>query len=265
MADKRMFSKSIIDSDAFLDMPLSSQALYFHLSMRADDEGFVNNPKKIQRVIGASDDDLKLLAVKSFIIPFESGVVVIKHWKIHNYIRADRLKPTNYEDERSQLTVKKNGSYTLCQSDVGQLSDKCQSDDGIDKNSIDKNSIGKDSIDICQQVVDMYHEECPSLPKVRSLSDTRKKHINARLKEHSMDELRLAFQKAEASDWCTGRSGDWKCNLEWMMKSENNLLKILEGNYDNRNSIKEKTISDMRKITEGMTAEEYAEMEKEFR
>lgn len=123
----------------------------------------------------------------------------------------------------------------------------------------------KKEVDESQQVVDMYHEECPSLPKVRSLSDTRKKHILARLKEHSMDELRLAFQKAEASDWCTGRSGGWKCNLEWMMKSENNLLKILEGNYDNRNSIKEKTISDMRKITEGMTAEEYAEMEKEFR
>lgn len=168
MADKRMFSITIIDSDAFLDMPLSTQALYFHLSMRADDEGFVNNPKKIQRVIGASDDDLKLLIAKSFLIPFESGVVVIKHWKIHNYIRADRLKPTNYEDERSQLTVKKNGSYTLSQSDVGQLADTCQSDVGIDKNSIEKNSIDKEKINKRESrkqippTVEMVREYCRS-------------------------------------------------------------------------------------------------------
>ena len=88
MAERRMFAKTIIDSDAFLDMPLSSQALYFHLNMRADDDGFVNSPKKIQRLIGCTDDDFKLLIAKSFIIPFESGVVVIKHWRINNYIRS---------------------------------------------------------------------------------------------------------------------------------------------------------------------------------
>ena len=97
MAERRMFAKTIIDSDAFLDMPLSAQALYFHLSMRADDDGFINNPKKIQRVIGGSDDDLKLLIAKRFLLPFESGVVVIKHWKIHNFIRTDRYKPTVYQ------------------------------------------------------------------------------------------------------------------------------------------------------------------------
>ena len=113
MADRRMFAKTIIDSDSFLDMPLSAQSLYFHLSMRADDEGFINNPKKIQRMIGASDDDIKILIAKRFIIPFESGIVVIKHWRIHNYIRADRLVETKYQDERSLLTVKENGAYTL--------------------------------------------------------------------------------------------------------------------------------------------------------
>lgn len=112
MAERRMFAKTIIDSDAFLDMPLSTQSLYFHLSMRADDEGFINNPKKIQRMIGASDDDAKMLIAKNFIIPFESGVVVIKHWKIHNYIRNDRLVATKYQDEKLQLTVKDNGAYT---------------------------------------------------------------------------------------------------------------------------------------------------------
>ena len=113
MAERRMFAKTIIDSDAFIDMPLSTQALYFHLSMRADDEGFINNPKKIQRMVGATEDDLKLLIAKNFIITFESGVIVIKHWKIHNYIRADRLVKTAYEEEKMLLTTKDNGSYTL--------------------------------------------------------------------------------------------------------------------------------------------------------
>lgn len=113
MAERRMFAKTIIDSDAFLDMPLSTHALYFHLSMRGDDDGFINNPKKIQRMIGASDDDLKLLIAKNFIIPFESGIVVIKHWKIHNYIRNDRYKETVYKEEMALLEVKENKAYTL--------------------------------------------------------------------------------------------------------------------------------------------------------
>lgn len=113
MADRRMFAKTIIDSDAFLDMPLSSQSLYFHLSMRADDDGFLNNPKKIQRMIGASDDDLRLLIAKKFLLPFESGVVVIKHWRIHNYIQKDRYKPTVYAEEKAQLRMKDNKAYSL--------------------------------------------------------------------------------------------------------------------------------------------------------
>ena len=112
MAERRMFAKTIIDSDMFLDMPLSTQALYFHLSMRADDDGFINNPRKIQRMIGASDDDLKVLVMKRFILPFDSGVVVIKHWKIHNYIRTDRYKETVYKEERALLELKENGAYT---------------------------------------------------------------------------------------------------------------------------------------------------------
>lgn len=114
MAERRMFAKTIIDSDAFVDMPLSTQALYFHLSMRADDDGFINNPRKVQRMIGASDDDMKVLIMKRFIIPFESGIVVIKHWKIHNYIQKDRYKPTVYTEEKAMLTSKNNGAYTEC-------------------------------------------------------------------------------------------------------------------------------------------------------
>lgn len=114
MAERRMFAKTIIDSDAFLDMPMSAQCLYFHLAMRADDDGFLNNPKKVQRMVGASDDDMRILLAKRFLIVFESGVVVIKHWKIHNYIQKDRYKPTVYQEEKSLLTEKENGVYTEC-------------------------------------------------------------------------------------------------------------------------------------------------------
>ena len=172
MAERRMFAKTIIDSDAFLDMPLSTQALYFHLSMRADDEGFINNPKKIKRMIGASDDDLKLLIAKNFVIPFDSGVVVIKHWRIHNYIRADRLIKTVYKDERGMLDVKENGAYTVggqssvnCRSSDGQVTDKCQH--RLGKDSIDKVSVGEDRVGDYMKVIDKpagSQQDIPTLP-----------------------------------------------------------------------------------------------------
>ena len=118
MAERRMFSKRIIDSDAFLDMPLSTQALYFHLSMRADDDGFVSNPRRIRTMVGASEDDLKLLIAKRFLLTFESGVVVIKHWRIHNYINPDRYTPTTYVEEKATLALDDKKAYTECLHDV---------------------------------------------------------------------------------------------------------------------------------------------------
>lgn len=112
MAEKRMFTKRITDSDSFLDMPMSTQCLYFHLNMNADDDGFVNNPKKIQRMVGASDDDVRILISKSFVLCFENGVVVIKHWRMHNTLRKDRYKPTDYQEEFKMLGLKENNSYT---------------------------------------------------------------------------------------------------------------------------------------------------------
>ncbi|MGU8065517.1 conserved phage C-terminal domain-containing protein [Streptococcus suis] len=103
MAQRRMFSKKITETDRFLEMPLSSQALYFHLNMGADDEGFIDKAKTIQRTIGASDDDMKLLIAKGFLLPFDSGVVVIRHWRIHNYIRSDRFQSTIHQDEKKQI------------------------------------------------------------------------------------------------------------------------------------------------------------------
>lgn len=142
MAERRMFTQKIIDSDAFLDMPLTTQALYFHLNMRADDDGFINNPKKIQRMIGASEDDLKLLIAKRFILAFENGVIVIKHWRMHNLLRKDRYNPTQYQEQLSMLKIKDNGAYT---EDGNQLATSWQptgnqlaTQDSIGKYSIDK-------------------------------------------------------------------------------------------------------------------------------
>ena len=113
MAQRRMFSKKITETDLFLDMPMSAQCLYFHLNMSADDDGFIGNAKTIRRMIGASEDDLKLLLAKEFLIPFDSGVVVVKDWKIHNYIRSDRYNETVYQEEKKQLKQLENGRYEV--------------------------------------------------------------------------------------------------------------------------------------------------------
>lgn len=114
MAERRMFSKTIIDSDVFLDMPLSTQALYFHLAMRADDDGFVNNPKKIMRMIGAAQNEMEILLAKRYLLSFDSGIVVIKHWRIHNYIQKDRYNETKYLEEKATLSLQENKAYTEC-------------------------------------------------------------------------------------------------------------------------------------------------------
>ena len=151
MAERRMFAKTIIDSDAFLDMPTSSQLLYFHLSMRADDDGFVNKPKSIMRMIGAKDDDLKLLFVKKFLIPFDSGVVVIKHWKIHNYIRKDTYTETKYKEEKATLELDENSAYRIATSESLQIRDECVTGTStqvrIGKDRKGKERLGEDSID----------------------------------------------------------------------------------------------------------------------
>ena len=145
MAEKRMFTKKIVDSDAFLDMPPSTQALYFHLNMRADDDGFVNNPKRIQRMTGASDDDLKLLIAKRFLICFDNGIIVIKHWRMHNALRKDRYKQTQYGQELSLLDIKENGSYTEKKHLGNQMATKWQPNDNqwLPQVSIWESSLGE--------------------------------------------------------------------------------------------------------------------------
>ena len=145
MAERRMFAKSIIDSDAFLELPAKSQLLYFHLAMRADDEGFISNPKSILRLTGCTEADMQKLVEGKYLIPFGRGILAIRHWKVHNYIRADRLKPTVYEAEKAMLLVEESGVYTLCQSSDGQV----VAQDRLGKDRLGKVSSGQESIGGC--------------------------------------------------------------------------------------------------------------------
>lgn len=192
MAEKRMFTQKITDSDPFLDMPLSAQALYFHLNMNADDDGFVNNPKKIQRTIGASIDDLKLLIVKRFLIGFDNGVIVIKHWRMHNTLRKDRYNPTQYQDELAMLQIKSNKSYTekLPEPDGNHLATNWQPDGNHlePQYSIGEYSIGKCSIGESRELATKN-------------TPTPTTHILGKYKNVYLTEEQLQSLKTEYSDY----------------------------------------------------------------
>lgn len=141
MAERRMFSKTIIDSDIFLDMPTSTRLLYYDLAMRADDDGFINSPRKIARMTGASDDDLKILASKNYIIPFASGIVVIRHWRVHNYIRKDTYNETQYKLEKSTLELDNNKCYSVISDDRPRAVDEPSTQVRLGKDRLDKDSI----------------------------------------------------------------------------------------------------------------------------
>lgn len=115
MAEKRMFANRIIDSDAFLDMPMSARLLYYDLAMRADDDGFVDSPKKIMKIIGASNDDMNILIMRKFILHFPEGIIVIKHWYVHNYIRQDTYRETTYKEEKALLELDENKAYRIAE------------------------------------------------------------------------------------------------------------------------------------------------------
>lgn len=212
MAERRMFAKTIVDSDAFLDMPLSAQALYFHLSMRADDDGFINNPKKIQRMVGASDDDCKLLIMKRFIIAFESGVIVIKHWRIHNYIQKDRYKETLYTDEKNALTIDERNAYTEVKKDFCiQNVSNAYTQVSIGKESIELDKESKNNVPAStakaetpnavyiKAIINRLNEKAGTKYRVGTESTVR--HIKARLKEgHTVDDFFTVIDK-KVAEW----------------------------------------------------------------
>jgi hypothetical protein len=212
LAERRMFAKTIIDSDAFLDMPMSARLLYYDLGMRADDDGFVNSPKKIQRIIGCSDDDVKLLIAKKFIIPFESGIIVIKHWKINNLIRSDRYSETKYKVERSMLEHDENNSYRLTNGmpDDNHVVDKWETQVRLGKDRLGKDRIKKD---ICVDKPRDTKFIQPDIEEVKTYCKERSNNVDA-------DKW---FNFYQSKGWLIGKNKmkDWKAAVRtWEKKPE---------------------------------------------
>ena len=241
MAERRMFAKTIIDSDPFLDMPLSTQALYFHLSMRADDDGFINNPKKIQRMIGASEDDLRVLVMKRFILPFDSGVVVIKHWKIHNYIRNDRYKETVYQEEKALLELKENGAYTelspLGIPDDSQVEYQMETQVRLGKDSLGKVSVGKENIgDEASPETRSKRFVPPTVDEVRAYCQDRQNGIDPQRFIDHYTRNGWMVGRTKMKDWQAAvRTWEQRANTQPQAKgkSSNPFLDMLEeGDYE---------------------------------
>lgn len=257
MAQKRMFTMKIVDSDAFLDMPATTQCLYFHLNMRADDDGFIGNPKRIMKITGASEDDLRLLIAKRFVLTFEDGVIVIKHWRMHNTLSRDRYVETSYTDEKKMLLLKDNGSYSLTggnpiddtrliersgrqtQQRRNKDATKTHSDKGldIDKEKDNKLIVSKDNI--CQTDVRRVIEEWNKLQEVginpiRDIKPSSKRYqlLKGRIREYGIDEVLNAINNVRNSDFLRGENNrGWMITFDWFVKP-NNFTKVLEGNYN---------------------------------
>lgn len=261
MAQKRMFTMKIVDSDAFLDMPATTQCLYFHLNMRADDDGFIGNPKRIMKITGASEDDLRLLIAKRFVLTFEDGVIVIKHWRMHNTLSRDRYAETSYTDEKKMLLLKDNGSYSLTggnpiddtrliersgrqtQQRRNKDATKTHSEKGldidkdIDKEKDNKLIVSKDTI--CQTDVRRVIEEWNKLQEVginpiRDIKPSSKRCqlLKGRIREYGIDEVLNAINNVRKSDFLRGENNHgWMITFDWFVKP-NNFMKVLEGNYN---------------------------------
>ena len=214
MAERRMFAKTIVTSDAFLDMPPTARCLYFTLAMLADDDGFVNNPKSIMRQVGSTSDDMNILIAKKFVLVFESGVIVIKHWRIHNYIQADRYRPTKYQDEMSLLTLDENKAYTQLDTPCIQDVSKTDTEVRLGKDRIGKDSLGKSN---------RKRFTPPSLSEVQAYIEEKSYHINA--------ESFINFYASK--DWMVGKNKmtSWKSAIagwetRWKSEHQNTQTKF---------------------------------------
>ncbi len=203
MAERRMFAKTIIDSDAFIDMPISARLLYYDLAMRADDDGFVNAPKKIMKFVGASNDDMNILIGRKFVIAFDNGVVVIKHWRIHNYIRKDTYNETPYLEQKAMLELDEKNAYRLVQNNQSQLS----VDEPLTQVRLGKVSIGKVNNKEGQKFIK------PTIDEIKEYCIERNNGINAE----------AFYDFYEAKGWYVGKNKmkDWKaCVRTWEKRKE---------------------------------------------
>ena len=245
MAERRMFAKTIVLSDAFLDMPLSARCLYFTLGMFADDDGFVNSPKGIMRQCGASEDDLRVLIAKKFLLVFESGVIVIKHWRINNYLRNDRYLPTKYRDEKELLTIEENGAYTMTENDgIPNVGIPNSGIPSIGKDRIGNNKLlsndNSSSIEIdehtpYQWLIDAWNTlESYGIKPIKRFVDgsTRYTQMRTRVKQYGKEAILEAIENIKYSDFLQGKTGKkaWVITFDWFIKPSN-FPKVLEGNY----------------------------------
>ena len=234
MAERRMFAKTIVLSDAFLDMPLSTRCLYFTLGMLGDDDGFINSPKSVMRQCGASIDDLNLLIAKKFIIPFENGVVVIKHWRIHNYIQKDRYKGTKYIEEKNTLAIDEKGAYTTNKDDVSILDTQDRLELGKVKSG--KGSIGKDKkaenpLDVLPEGVQSAFNDFAKMRKTKlkkPMTDNAVKRMLNKLNSLSTDEsIQIAILN-QSEDNCWLDIYPLKTDKPKQQKSSNPFLDMVE-------------------------------------
>ena len=273
MAQRRMFSLKVVDTDNFLAMPISARLLYYDLAMRADDDGFVDSPRKILKIIGCAEDDLKILFAKQYLIPFETGVCVIKHWHIHNLIRSDRYAETEYKNEKSQL-IEINNKYELPTSGMQNVipnDNQMATQDRIGKDRLGRSNIvpldtqnpskttanavvadaTADNIVISQpkqqkipyqEIVDLYHEILVprGLTKIKILTDDRKRKIAARWRSElpNIEKWKTLFGLTYESDFLCGETKDrdgrsFYADFDWLI-CPRNCVKVLERKYDNK-------------------------------
>ena len=243
MAERRMMAKSIIKSDQFLEMPMSSQLLYFHLLLDADDDGFINAPKSIMRVIGAKDDDMRVLQAKGYTIPFDSGVIVIKHWRMHNSLRKDRYNPNpQLENERKQLILNDRNEYELAT--TWQPTGNQLATNGY--HSIGKDSIGKDSVysgrDKSQPT--RTHFTPPTLEEVKAYCIERNNNIDA---EYFMD-----FQEARGWVLSNGKKmKDWKATIRTWERNNYNRNHVNKNSKDNAINVVKEVMEEYRNEQQG--------------
>lgn len=250
MAERRMMAKSIIKSDQFLDMPATTQNLYFHMLLDADDDGFVNAPKSIMRIVGAKEDDMKLLIAKQFVICFGSGVIVIKHWKIHNYIQSDRYKPS-IQPERKLLEITANKEYQLNTDHVSTMDTECIQDVSVGKVRLGKASIGKVRLDKtiegeCEKPHSPKRKTFtkPTIDEIQDYCIERNNNVNAE----------QFFDHYESNGWKVGKNSmkDWKAAVRTWERSE-----YRKPNPNSKKNSKEDAINVVKELMEEYANEQF--------
>lgn len=232
MGNRRMFSIRIVGSTRFLKMPISSQNLYFHLGMRADDDGVVE-AFPVMQMIGANEDDLRILVGKEFVTVLnEDWVTFINDWTEHNTIKTDRYKSSIYKNLLLEIKPDAKVKNIVCLQDASKMSPKCLQDDSLSKDKLSKDKLSKDKdyIDY-QQIADMYNNTCVSFPRLTKLSDKRKKAIKARLRTYTLEDFQKLFEMAEGSSFLKGQNNrNWSATFDWLI-ADGNMAKVLDGNY----------------------------------